>query len=218
MIWTIPNIITVVRILIAPMVTFLMFLEGYQPKLVAFVLFNIAAFSDLVDGYLARREGSVTDIGKELDPLADKLLLFCTLIPIYLLMRQAPEQYQIPWWNGLPMWVLVVLVGRELTMMILRRIAAGRGVAIAAITVGKVKAVVQNIFLGGTILWFTWRDASLELVWREGWFGAFWNPFHGTVMAVTLAIALVLTVYSFGVYLFRFRAVFLGGSTGGHGP
>ena len=217
MVWTLPNIITLARILIAPMVTFLVFLDGYQAKLVAFALFNIAAFSDLVDGYLARRGGLVTEIGKELDPLADKLLLFCTLIPIYLLIREAPGQYQIPWWNGLPMWVLVVLVGRELTMMILRRVAAGRGVVIAAITAGKVKTVFQNIFLGWAILWFTWRDASLALGWRDGWFGRFWNQFHGTVVATTLAIAIVLTVYSFGVYLFRFRKVFLSGSTGGHG-
>ncbi len=202
----------------APVVTFLILQDGYQAKLVAFVLFNIAAFSDLVDGHLARRRGLVTDIGKELDPIADKLLMVGTLIPIYWVMRQAPGEYDIPWWNLLPVWVLAVLLGREIVMTILRRLAAGRGVVIAAITAGKVKTVFQNIFMGGAVLWFTWRDASLRFGWREGGFGVFWDRFHGAVISSVLAIAVALTVYSLGVYLFRFKEVFFNASPGGHGP
>ena len=75
MIWTLPNILTVCRIALCPVIALLPFITGYLPKIIAFVVFLIAAFSDLVDGRLARERNEVTEIGTLLDPLADKLLL-----------------------------------------------------------------------------------------------------------------------------------------------
>jgi phosphatidylglycerophosphate synthase len=110
----------------------------------------------------------------------------------------------------LPVWVALLLVGRELLITAFRFFAKRRGVVIPAAGAGKLKAVVQNVFIGATIAWFAWRDAWL----RHGWTGRLeetWNKFHGWFVAVTLAGAILLTVYSLIVYLYRYRAVFKGG-------
>ena len=85
--WTLPNAITLVRIALTPVIALLPFIEGYWPKFIAFLVFLVAAVSDVWDGWLARRRHEVTDLGKLLDPVADKLLLVATLIPIYFISR-----------------------------------------------------------------------------------------------------------------------------------
>jgi CDP-diacylglycerol--glycerol-3-phosphate 3-phosphatidyltransferase len=211
MVWTLPNILTVSRIALTPVVALLPFITGYLPKLIAFVVFLIAAISDLIDGHLARQRDEVTDLGKLLDPLADKLLLFAALIPIFAITRNSMSEYGIPWWGSLPPIVLALLVGREIAMTIFRQVAKKRGVVIAADRAGKIKTVVQNVFLGATIAWFAWRDMRVQFGWETGWLGDLWNRVHGFVVAVTLGIALLLTVYSLLSYFYRYRALF--GST-----
>src|SRR5207253_997292 len=75
------------RLCLTPVIALLPFIQGYWPKVIAFVVFLIAAFSDLVDGYLARRYWKISELGMLLDPIADKLLLFATLIPIFWMTR-----------------------------------------------------------------------------------------------------------------------------------
>jgi CDP-diacylglycerol--glycerol-3-phosphate 3-phosphatidyltransferase len=207
--WTLPNIITLARICLTPVIALLPFIQGYWPKVIAFVIFLVAAFSDIVDGWLARRYNTVSDLGKLLDPIADKLLLFATLIPIFWMTRHPTilVDYRIPWWGSLPVWVALLLVGRELLITAFRYFALRRGVVIPAVAAGKAKAVVQNIFIGATIAWFAWKDAIAELK-LAGAFRDLWDQFHGRFVAVTLAGAIVLTVYSLGVYLYRYRALF----------
>jgi len=207
-VWTISNIITVVRIAFTPVIALLPFIEGYWPKLVCFIVFVVVALTDTLDGQLARRRNEVTDLGKLLDPLADKLLLFATLIPIYWISRQRHDLYDIPVWGSIPLWIVLLLVGREVAMTLFRQWAKRKGVVIAAGGSGKVKAVFQNIFIGAMILWFAFRDARKPLGWEQAPFARFWNEFHGGFAAVTLGIAALLTVYSFGVYLYRNRALF----------
>ncbi len=204
--WTLPNILTLARIGLAPVIALLPFIEGYWPKVIAFVTFVAAALSDMVDGYLARRSQQVTDLGKLLDPAADTLLLFATLVPIYWLTRHPTVLYGIPWWGSLPLWVALMLVGRELLMTLFRYQAQRRGVVIPAGREGKLKVIFQDIFIGATIAWFAWKDFLV----RTGVTGRMrdaWDEFHGAVVALTLGVALVLTVYSFAVYLYRYRAL-----------
>ena len=208
MIWTLPNILTIARIALAPVIALLPFINGYIPKLVAFAVFLTAAISDFYDGRLARERNEITDLGKILDPMADKLLLFATLIPIFWITRYPMRQYEIPWWGNLPLWVLILLIGREVAMTIFRQVAKKRGVIIAAGGAGKLKTIVQDIFIGATILWFAWKDMRAEFGWERGWLGAFWEQFHGTVVAITLAVAVLLTAYSLAVYVYRYRRLF----------
>jgi CDP-diacylglycerol--glycerol-3-phosphate 3-phosphatidyltransferase len=207
--WTLPNIITLARICLTPVIALLPFIEGYWPKVIAFLIFLIAAFSDILDGWLARRYNAVSDLGKLLDPIADKLLLFATLIPIFWMTRHPTilVDYRIPWWGSLPVWVALLLVGREVLITAFRHFAMRRGVIIPAVAAGKAKALAQNIFIGATIAWFAWKDAIAELK-LAGTFRDLWDQLHGWIVSVTLAGAIVLTVYSLFVYLYRYRALF----------
>ena len=208
--WTLPNVLTLARILLAPVIALLPFIQGYGPKLIAFVVFLAAAISDIYDGRLARSRQEITDLGKLLDPLADKLLLLATLIPIYWITNYRMREYEIPWWGNLPLWVFVLLMGREVVMTVLRAWAKHRGVVIAAGGAGKLKTIIQDVFIGATILWFAWRDLAATYGWRRGWVGGLWDRVHGWVVAITLAVAVLLTVYSLGIYLYRYRSLFRG--------
>ena len=210
MIWTLPNILTVSRIALTPVIALLPFIDGYLPKLIAFIVFMIAAISDIFDGRLARERDEVTDLGKMLDPLADKLLLFACLIPIYWVTRYPMSQYEIPWWGNLPLIVALLLVGREIAMTMFRLVAKRRGIVIAADYTGQIKTIVQDVFLGATIGWFAWRDMRIEFGWETGWLVAFWDRFHGAVIAVTLGGAVLLTVISLLSYMYRYRRLFRG--------
>ncbi len=206
--WTLPNIITLVRISFTPVIALLPFINGYWPKLIAFLIFLAAAISDVWDGYLARTRNQVTDLGKALDPIADKLLLFATLIPIYFISRARHNLYDIPVWGSIPLWVCILLIGRELAMTGFRWWAKRRGVVIPAAGPGKLKTVIQNIFIGAVMLWFAFRDARKPMGWEHSRFAQFWNDFHGGFVAVALAVAAALTIYSFIVYIYRYRALF----------
>ena len=208
--WTLPNVLSIARICLAPVIALLPFIEGSTPKIIAFVVFLVAAFSDVIDGWYARRYQVITDLGKLLDPLADKLLLLATLVPIFwmtrhptLLTNEAID-YRIPWWGSLPVWVAILLLGRELLMTLFRAQAQKRGVIIAANRTGKLKTIFQNCFIGGTIAWFAWKDLLVETRW-SGRYRDLWNEFHGTFIAVTLGIAVVLTAWSLAVYLYQYR-------------
>jgi CDP-diacylglycerol---glycerol-3-phosphate 3-phosphatidyltransferase len=125
-----PNLITLGRIVLAIAVVPLLLTDDFTARIVAFVLFLVAAFSDLWDGHLARTQNLVTDFGKLMDPLADKLLIIAALVSLVSL-------------NRLPAWVAMVIIARELAVTALRSIAAERGVVISASWMGKVKTVLQ---------------------------------------------------------------------------
>jgi len=203
---TLPNVITLTRIAATPVIFLLALSPGIGARIAAFVLFVVAGLSDVWDGYLARRHGWVTDMGKLLDPVADKLLLVATLVPFYIIShRQAPEGL-VPWWGPLPAWVLIVIFGRELLITVFRGYAARRGIVIAAGRSGKRKALLQNLFAGGLLLWYPILDLSSARGWH-GWAWTAWRGFHGAWIGLTLALALLLTVYSMLDYLWRYRSV-----------
>jgi CDP-diacylglycerol---glycerol-3-phosphate 3-phosphatidyltransferase len=201
---TLPNAITVGRIVLAPIVFFLLFVPTFSARLAAWILFLIAAFSDLWDGYLARKHGWVSDFGKLWDPIADKLLLLSTFMPFYLLSQRPVPETRIPYFGGLPLWILLVVLGRELLVTLIRSLAARRGIVIPAGREGKLKATFQNIFIGTTIFWFALQTAAQARGWAGG-FWSFWQAFHGAVLIITLAIAVLLTVFSMVIYLWQWR-------------
>src|SRR3989454_7885198 len=144
--WTLPNILTLARICLTPVIALLPFIQGYWPKVIAFLIFLLASASDVIDGWLARRSNMVSELWQLLDPIADKLLLFATLIPIFWLTRHPTilVDYRIPWWGSLPVWVALLLVGRELLMTAFRFFAKRRGVVIPAVGAGDRKSTRLN--------------------------------------------------------------------------
>ena len=199
-----PNVITVARIVICPVIFWLALSTTPGARFAAFALFVAAGVSDVWDGYLARRYDQITDMGKLLDPIADKLLLVVTLVPFYVISHRGGPLDPVPWWGPLPLWVLVVIFGRELFITVFRAYAARRGMVIAAGTSGKRKALFQMLFIGGLLLWYPLSETAVE----QGWSGGFWTFFSQGLrawVAVTLAVAIVLTVYSFLDYLWSYR-------------
>jgi CDP-diacylglycerol--glycerol-3-phosphate 3-phosphatidyltransferase len=201
-----PNSITTLRVVITPLIVLLLFQNSMTSRLLAFAFFLIAALSDLWDGYLARSRNQITDFGKLVDPVADKLLLVATLIPLYLLTLHSPYLGGLPVYGGIPLWVVAVLLGRELAITVLRTYAARRGHVVAAGSSGKRKALMQNIFIGSMILWVAFNTGARQ----RGWTGPlwqFWEQLNGWFSAVALTLALALTVYSMAVYVLSFRRI-----------
>lgn len=216
-----PNALTIGRIAITPLVAVLPFVNGSTVRAIAFLLFIIAAVTDYIDGYLARRENLITDLGKWLDPLADKLLLLGTFVPMYYLMRGAPILQKagetVPpdgrfptllasMWLSLPLWVVVVVLGREVFMTGFREIAKRKGVVISSIGPAKWKTTFQSVWIGAAYCWFF----AATLAREHGWGGAWWSAFayfNGAVVALSMCCAVVLTLWSLGLYVQRYGSV-----------
>lgn len=214
-----PNAITVGRIALTPLIAWLPFMTSWSSRLAAFALFLVAAITDYWDGHLARQRNLVTDLGRVLDPLADKLLLVATLVPMYMLQRHptfisvadgalsdpASFLFVTPFGRvSLPLWMVLVVLGRELFMTVFRQVAARRGLIIAAIGPAKVKMIFQSIWLGAAYFWFFARTLAVAKGWTEqSWWLAF-ASFNGIVGVVSMVGAVVLTLWSFGLYLHRY--------------
>lgn len=204
---TLPNVVTIARIAICPVIFFLALAPSVESRIWAFVLFVAAGLSDLWDGYLARRYGWITDLGKLLDPIADKLLLVATLIPFYILSHGTDPLGLVPWWGALPAWVLVVIFGRELLITVFRSYAMRRGIVIPAGAAGKRKALTQSFFSGGLLAWYPLAMMAQNRGWEGLTAWRLWSGFHRAWVGFTLALAIVLTVYSMLDYLWRYRSV-----------
>jgi CDP-diacylglycerol--glycerol-3-phosphate 3-phosphatidyltransferase len=127
---TVPNLLTVLRILLVPVVVVALLAETPNADTLAAIVFAVAAFTDGLDGYIARSRGSVTTFGKLMDPIADKLLIIAPLVSLVSLGRIAA-------------WVAMVIIAREFAVTGLRMVAAEQGVVIPASLTGKVKTITQ---------------------------------------------------------------------------
>ena len=226
-----PNAVTAARIAVTPLIAWLPLAPSPALRLTAFTLFILAAVTDYVDGRLARSRQQETDLGRLLDPLADKLLLVATIIPMYVLMRPTAQSAE-PWPAKalenvlpfrtpfgevpLPWWIVAIVLGRELFMTIFRQAAARRGVVISAIGPAKWKTGFQSVWVGSAYFWFF----AATLAATRGWDGRGWNAFasfNGVVGVVTMAGALALTLYSLVLYLRTYARVFTGTPVRGRG-
>lgn len=233
-----PNAITLSRIALAPLVASLPMVERWEARLAAFICFLIAAISDGLDGALARRRNSITELGQLLDPLADKLLLIATLVPMfhlagnrYVMSLLSPHTRPLvegaygamaregspagseafPFLTpfgpiGFPVWILVIVMGRELFMTIFRQIAARRGVIIAAIGPAKWKTTMQMIWIGAAYCWFF----LATLAETRALDGPAWRALVHTLSAIGLTSMLAsvaLTLYSLWLYIKKYGKV-----------
>jgi CDP-diacylglycerol--glycerol-3-phosphate 3-phosphatidyltransferase len=143
--WNLPNTITVLRASVVPVLLLHPLFPGEAGSTLMAWIFIVAAVSDLVDGWLARRGKQVTHIGVLLDPLADKLLVSTALIVLLAMGR-------IPTWGT---FLVVTIVGRELAVTGLRGIASAGGQVVGASGLGKLKTVAQNIAVGALLFHYT---------------------------------------------------------------
>jgi CDP-diacylglycerol--glycerol-3-phosphate 3-phosphatidyltransferase len=137
-----PNLLTFLRILLVPVLVVLLREPGRDGSLLAAATFFLACWSDFLDGYLARRRGSGTTLGKFIDPLADKLIVMAALV----MLAGAAREPRVP------AWMVVVIIGRELAVTGLRAVAIGEGIVLAAEELGKYKTIFQMFALVGLLL------------------------------------------------------------------
>ena len=226
-----PNAVTAGRIAITPLIAWLPLSPSSTLRFAAFILFVLAAVTDYVDGQLARSRKQETDLGRLLDPLADKLLLVATSIPMFVLMRatmHATDSWpakalnnELPFrtpFGDVPLtwWVLAIVLGRELFMTLFRQIAARRGVVIAAIGPAKWKTALQLIWTGSAYCWFWMATVAANNRWDNTPWNAFAN-FNGLVGVATMTGSVALTLYSLVLYLQRYGRVFTGAPVSGRG-
>ena len=127
-----PNSLTLARIFLIPLLVVVLLTKFDGKELVGAAIFGLAAFTDWLDGFLARRRKQVTTFGQLMDPLADKLLITAALVSL-VQMELAPA------------WMVAVILGRELGVTVLRSVAYSRGVTIPASPLGKVKMMSQVV-------------------------------------------------------------------------
>ena len=234
-----PNAITAARIAVAPVIAWMIVLPSWPVRLAAWTLYIAAAVTDYYDGKLARSRNLVTDLGRLLDPLADKLLLLCTLGPMWWLTRGLPLLSPLPsgddWaspgivgpvmsgpheaWPlvtpfglvAFPLWVVLIVLAREAAMTVFRQYAARRGLIISAIGPAKWKTGFQSVWAGASFFWFFAAAAAVRFHWTGDWWRYF-AMFNGIVGTTTMIGAVALTLYSLGLYARRYGYI-LGSST-----
>ena len=193
-----PNAITLSRLVLTAAFVLFVALEATWGHITALILFMIAAISDFVDGWLARKMNLVTPLGKLLDPLADKILVCAAFV--FLTAE-----------GVCPVWITALIIGREFLVTGLRQIAIEAGQVLAADNLGKWKTTFQLIYLIAGLIWLTFETmakvpASLKFLhtltspWGE----------NAWLMPITLGIAVALTVISGWNYLWSSRYLLKG--------
>ena len=239
-----PNAITAARIAVAPAIAWLIVLPSWPARLAAWVLYIAAAVTDYYDGKLARSRNLVTDLGRLLDPLADKMLLVCTLGPMWWLTRGLPlasplpsaDDWAVPGVVGpvmsgsheawplvtpiglvaFPLWIVLIVLGREAIMTAFRQYAAHRGLIISAIGPAKWKTGFQSVWAGASFFWFFAAALAAQTRWTADWWHYF-AMFNGIVGSLTMIGAVGLTLYSLALYARRYGYI-LGNSAREAGP
>ncbi len=165
----VPNLLTVVRILLVPVIVVALLEETPNADTLAAIVFAVAAFTDGLDGYIARSRGSITTFGKLMDPIADKLLIIAPLVSLVSLGRIAA-------------WVAMVIIAREFAVTALRMVAVEQGVVIPASTARqaqddhaggrdlRVDRVPLDAAVGGRCS-STWRSAMTVVSGADYFFG-----------------------------------------------
>lgn len=170
-----PNKLTIARVIAVPFFIAAYLTGWYLP---AFVIFVLASLTDMLDGKIARKHNLVTNFGKIMDPLADKILVysaFCLMIP-----------------DLVPGWMLIIILAREFTVAGMRTVAASEGIVIAAGMSGKIKTVLQMIAVPMLLLIPAFPDL-MPLCWAA---------------KIFLWASLVMTVYSGVEYVLKNKNVF----------
>lgn len=174
-IFNLANNLTLVRIFLVPILIVIVLNSNSKAScLIAALLFGLAAITDWLDGYIARRQNLVTSLGKFLDPLADKLLVSVTLVMLLSLKR-------------VPAWMVALIIAREVGVTSLRIAAARDGIIMASSRLAQYKTAFQLVAVEMLLIHYTYAGIN----------------FHATGMLV-LWIALFITLWSGIVYCIRF--------------
>lgn len=190
---TLATRLTVGRLVLAPLFMVFILRETVHSLWIAAVMYTVAAVTDGVDGYLARRTGTVTPLGRMLDPLADKLLVGFAYLS-FLLLR-------VP---GVEVWMVAIILARELLVTWLRSYVGRRGMIIHASQLAKWKTTFQMVFVFGLLIllcYRAWINPAPEFWLRP-------EPPYTTIVYVALLVTTLITLLSGLDYVWKNRAAF----------
>lgn len=187
------NKLTILRIILTFVFMVFLFLKGFTFKVLAFVVFAVATWTDFLDGFLAKKRNEVSDFGKFMDPIADKVLVISAFLA-FVEMKLVPA------------WMIVIIVFREFIITGLRLIALAKNEVIEAETVGKHKTVSQMVSIYTILFFIVFKESGTRL------FG-FWNEsleslFKETIFYMMIVTTL-LTVISGVSYLIKSKRFFI---------
>jgi len=190
-----PNLLTILRIIFCPLLSFLILTsESAGGFLLSYYLFVIAGLTDIYDGNLARRHKNITTFGKLVDPIADKLLVAAALIPFYILGTSDEICRHIT------LAVLLILLGREVLITVLRYCSMWAGTVFTASRLAKFKTAFQMFFIGSILV----RLYHREMLTHHPEFSYPWfDPFHDWLNLVVIVAVVVLSLVSAADYLVK---------------
>lgn len=187
-----PNKLTILRIVLAFIFIIFLFLPGLASKVAALIIFLLASATDALDGYLAKKYNQITDFGRLMDPIADKILILSAFL--------AFVQMQL-----VPAWMVVIIVFREAAITGMRTLALTKNKVIAADMGGKHKTACQVFAIVAILLLIVFKEAGPKLL-------SFWSPrtevMYRHAIFVLMFITMALTLASGVSYLIKNKEVY----------
>ena len=187
-----PNLLTIFRIIMSA-VLYLLYVRNFPPPgflspILLFIIYVVIALTDLVDGIIARKFNMVTELGKELDPMADKVLVFLMFFAFYRI-------------SLLPPWVIIPIFARDIFVNYLRKRSKALEITFKTSNVAKAKTAIQMTFIGAVLA----IPAIMDLPIPEKFFNFLADLVSGPAIMITMIIIMVFTVYTGVDYYIKFR-------------
>ena len=189
-----PNLLTLFRIIMSA-VLYLLYVRtfqqpGFLSPILLFIIYVVIALTDLVDGIIARRFNMVTELGKELDPLADKVLVFLMLFAFYRI-------------SLLPLWVIIPIFVRDIYVNYLRKRSKALEITFKTSNIAKAKTAVQMTFIGAVLA----VPAIMDLKIPDKLYNFLADLVSGPTIMITMIVIMVFTVYTGIDYYVKYKRV-----------
>lgn len=193
-----PNKLTIARIILTFVFMFFLFSKGIAAKMLALYTFLLASFTDVLDGLIAKKKNIITDFGRLMDPIADKILILAAFLA-FVEMKLVPA------------WMVVIIIFREVSITGLRALALTKGKVISADYGGKHKTVSQVFAIVVILLFLVLKETGMD-VFR------FWNynveAIYKDVIFLLMLVTTILTLISGVAYLVKNKEVYFNAKTG----
>lgn len=187
-IFKLPNLLTLFRIVMSA-VLYLLYVQHFQKhSLLLFIMYVVIALSDLIDGIIARKFNMITELGKELDPMADKVLVFLMLFAFYRI-------------SLLPLWVIIPVFLRDIFVNYLRKRSKVLEITFKTSNLAKAKTAIQMIFIGFILA------IPVVMSWPipEGFYNFLADLVSGNTILIIMCVVMAFTVYTGVDYYMKFR-------------
>ena len=187
-----PNLLTIFRMIMSA-VLYLLYVRTFQQSgflspIILFIIYVVIALTDLADGIIARKYNMVTELGKELDPMADKVLVFLMLFAFYRI-------------SLLPLWVIIPIFGRDIYVNYLRKRSKTLEITFKTSNIAKAKTAIQMTFIGAVLA----IPAIMDLKIPDRFYNFLADLVSGPTIMITMIIIMVFTVYTGVDYYVKFR-------------